>query len=448
MFNAFTSIFRRRKSDEESDTEVSGSLSAYSPPPRTLKRSFDKVSQWDDGTSSDNSSVQSNSSSGAQIFKRLKLSDGSHAEQAQQQPTPDSTSEHRKDDRRLMPPPSISLAKASYKLPAQTPSPQVRRIKAELEDDTQSIRSQTSPDFTHRLTGSEKFQAERARRYVDATRDPDDAHTWSSTERELFYHLAMRGYDPILPNNWTLDFKTLPLALFAPVDEQEALICSNSNAEFRAIRALRQLLETGRTVRDKMLASPGSSIESTISRGILKYLKWAMNDAGIYHDHEVLPVHHIISRIPGKSTTDLINDLEDALHHLARQHAQGGVLPSIEHDNDTPVLESSSHSDPDHHHELPTLTGFLVTYSLVYLWTMNPNYIRVKAESDADGDDELRIRFIAKFDFSDAGMDVWNGLSIAIVCVMLRKVYLERGVEVRSLDAMQDMRFYDDDPDR
>lgn len=62
------------------------------------------------------------------------------------------------------------------------------------------------------------FSLERAKRLSTAVSLSEN--TWSKAERELFFRLAMRGFEPLLPRHWQLDFSTLPDTLFSvPEDE-------------------------------------------------------------------------------------------------------------------------------------------------------------------------------------------------------------------------------------
>lgn len=56
------------------------------------------------------------------------------------------------------------------------------------------------------------FSLERARRWAAAVSLPG---TWNRAEKELFFRLAMRGFEPLLPQHWRHDFSTLPETLFS-----------------------------------------------------------------------------------------------------------------------------------------------------------------------------------------------------------------------------------------
>ena len=51
-------------------------------------------------------------------------------------------------------------------------------------------------------------------RSAEARKLPADSGHWPQADKELFENLAMRGFRPLVPSNWTMDFDTLPLSLF------------------------------------------------------------------------------------------------------------------------------------------------------------------------------------------------------------------------------------------
>ena len=66
------------------------------------------------------------------------------------------------------------------------------------------------------------------RREVTLEEHPD----WSQTEIGLFNKLNMRGFEPLLPKTWQMDFKTVPEGLFSLKDEA-VFINSISGKDFR-----------------------------------------------------------------------------------------------------------------------------------------------------------------------------------------------------------------------
>jgi hypothetical protein len=74
------------------------------------------------------------------------------------------------------------------------------------------------------------FSMEKAKRWADAVKLPS-GH-WAEAEQDLFFRLAMRGFEPIIPSNWKLDFNTLPESLFSAPGTQAPLISAVCGREF------------------------------------------------------------------------------------------------------------------------------------------------------------------------------------------------------------------------
>jgi len=76
------------------------------------------------------------------------------------------------------------------------------------------------------------FSLERAKRWAAAVSLPEDA--WSEAEKELFFRLAMRGFEPLLPLHWQHDFSTLPNTMFSlPEDGSVPIIRAFKQSDFR-----------------------------------------------------------------------------------------------------------------------------------------------------------------------------------------------------------------------
>lgn len=75
------------------------------------------------------------------------------------------------------------------------------------------------------------FSLERAKRWAAAVSLPEDA--WGEAEKELFFRLAMRGFEPLLPRHWQHDFSTLPDTMFSlPEDEAIPIIRAFKHSDF------------------------------------------------------------------------------------------------------------------------------------------------------------------------------------------------------------------------
>ena len=78
------------------------------------------------------------------------------------------------------------------------------------------------------------FAQEKARRLARALNLPDD--TWCEAEKELFLRLSMRGFEPLLPETWQFDFRTLPESLFGEAEDGgEPFIRASGSSEFHGM---------------------------------------------------------------------------------------------------------------------------------------------------------------------------------------------------------------------
>lgn len=293
---------------------------------------------------------------------------------------------------------------------------------------------------------------------------PENSGIWAEAERDLFFRLALRGFEPLLPPNWMLDFPTYPLALYSNENSPPPLLQSMSGNDFRATKALKDLGEMGKRIRDRALASPPSSgtlrPEPIISATVSSYIDWALTDAQMHPSQRAaaLPVHVITTLQKSQSTHDAITAMTAQLHSLAARHRERrGIRESVER-------EATSASEATHVLEddadLPILTGIIICSSLVVIVTLNAHTVPPEptssAESKNDAKDESGLRFIATFDFSESGMDVWNALAVAIVAMHIRKMMLlqyELAQEAGECDAGGNWELIapenasDDDPD-
>ncbi|KAK5078619.1 hypothetical protein LTR51_000809 [Lithohypha guttulata] len=315
----------------------------------------------------------------------------------------------------------------------------------------------------------EEDDMERARRHAAATNLPLNSGVWERGEEELFFHLSYRGFEPLLPKNWMTDFRTLPLTLYSPdtEDASEPLIKARKpHGEFRAIRELRDLLDLGKDVRDKVLISPGVKVETIVERATKRYIAWALADAGIKLSIPAsrrgpLPIHVIVKLKSNQTTTSCLLELKEKLHALRTRHYRvRNIHESIERDTSdlmTPESGSPTKVAETSKDDIPVLYGILICKSILAIFTLNSrtppmkntafpawgrNHYRpspaitesttatkldtqhlpsMEVDEENEDDSTSDPRFIADFDFSDSTKDVWNALVIAIVAMQIRK---------------------------
>jgi hypothetical protein len=378
--------------------------------------------------------------------------------------TTDAASTKSRGDRQLMPPPSLTKGSRSSKITStsQVRYPELPDLDEEDEENnlflgeksTSSNRPGSSPIDLDSMSSDLKA------RYQAATALPENSGIWAEAERDLFFRLALRGFEPLLPPNWMLDFPTYPLTLYSNENSPPPLLQSLCDNDFRATRALKDLNEMGKRVRDRAISSLAP--EPVIYSAVSAYIDWSLTDARMHPSQRpaALPVYVITSLQRNQTTHDALASMTAQLHDLAALHrARRGIRESVERDR-TPASDvSATHVLDSDAEDLPILTGMLICSSLVNVMTMNAHAVPADfssadrmAGAKPNERDETGLRFIATFDFSESGMDVWNALAVAIVGMHIRKMMLkqyelavENGEEADW--ELQEVQNEEDDPD-
>ena len=129
---------------------------------------------------------------------------------------------------------NTAITSASPTPQKKTASKQSKAVKPNdgIDDTDDELCGSDAPKLTKAEEAEHVFdiEAEGSMRRKGLTLDehPD----WSQTEIDLFNKLNMRGFEPLLPKTWQMDFKTVPEGLFSLKDE-EVFIKSISGKNFR-----------------------------------------------------------------------------------------------------------------------------------------------------------------------------------------------------------------------
>jgi hypothetical protein len=126
---------------------------------------------------------------------------------------------------------------AAYQPTRRTSGKSLRRslVKLEIEDTDDSgddeLWSEKDTEWKNdKSEVSFDFSMEKAKRWADAVKLPE-GH-WAEAEKDLIFRLSMRGFEPLVPESWHLDFSTLPEPLFAVQNGPEPLIQALKGREF------------------------------------------------------------------------------------------------------------------------------------------------------------------------------------------------------------------------
>lgn len=405
-------------------------------------------------------------------------------------------STYREADRYLMPPPPLTPMKT--RVISRLVEEGSRRVSMDMDSVSQfslgtRATQQKAPD-----EAINDYDMERARRHAAATSLPANSGVWERGEKELFFHLSYRGFEPLLPRNWMKDFPTMPLSLYEREDEEEPPLIQvhKTNGEFRAIRELRELLDIGKNVRDKVLSSPGVKREGLIEKAMRKYVSWALGDVGIKPSTSAnaitpLPIHVVVKLKSRQTTTDCLLEMKQKLHALRTRHCRArDIQASVERHRDnyeTPESEEETWIADSSEDDLPVLYGIMICKSILAIFTLNSRTpaprmvsswpsvlddsrpspaatesihsnaigsvtsteanLRLKrsilangGEQELEDDSASDPRFISDFDFSDSAKDVWNALVIAIVAMQIRRDMLLLNEGHQGNDSLEDIR--------
>ncbi|KAI9675223.1 MAG: hypothetical protein M1822_008960 [Bathelium mastoideum] len=224
-----------------------------------------------------------------------------------------------------------------------------------------------------------------------------EAKGWTQAEIELYISLELRGYLPLLPASWEMDFSTFPTTLFIK-EEEKAYIralgrsgrLSVGSSEFRAQKALQDLVSLGAKVRDTVVVGVKQP-EPIAKKQVKKYIKWALSDAGLNKRKGAEELVVVEARVGKEAPQTVQERMLEKLKELAEKH--GNLI--------------------DRGTDLPALYGILFFHTVMAIVTYDPN--------TATGDGSKDIRTIASFNFKRLDYDVWNGLSVAIVAMHARE---------------------------
>jgi hypothetical protein len=224
---------------------------------------------------------------------------------------------------------------------------------------------------------------------------------WDDDYITLVQKIKMRGREPLMPQSWRFNFRSMPDGLFAVDDD--AFVSSMCNQQFRAEKALEKLLDLGGLVRDSDIVGSRTRPEIQIRRMMEVYQKWAALDSGL-DPHTAIPLIALETKPAGYSVTDLHQNANRKLARLAARYREAfRVLESTE--NSPKSKASTQYSYP-----VPTLYAIVSSHTLIALMAYKPE------------DPMPDAKPIAFFDMTDSNYDVWNALALAIMVCHARNV--------------------------
>ena len=181
-----------------------------------------------------------------------------------------------------------------------------------------------------------------------------------------------------------------------------------------AIKALRGLIKLSGHVRDRVRRS--LSPEETLQREIESYFRWSMRDAGLSKtDH--IPAIAIATAVRKESVAGVVGRITDQLHHMGNRYRS--LWLDRERSTETDELQY-------YVHDLPTLYGVVIKYSVVSLVTYD-----VAKPGQA-------VRCLGTYNFQKEGQDIWHALAVSIIFIRARDYLMELKKEGELGDEIKD----------
>ena len=142
----------------------------------------------------------------------------------------------------------------------------------------------------------------------------------------------------------------------------------------------------------------GLSPEETLQREIESYFRWSMRDADL-NKTEHIPAIAIATAAPKESVAGVVGRVTDQLHHMGSRYRS--LWQDSSRSTETDGLQY-------YVHDLPTLYGVVIKYSVVSLVTYD-----VAKPGQA-------VRCLGTYNFQKDGQDIWHALAVSIIFIRAR----------------------------
>ncbi|KAJ5568527.1 hypothetical protein N7450_011013 [Penicillium hetheringtonii] len=163
---------------------------------------------------------------------------------------------------------------------------------------------------------------------------------------------------------------------------------------------MKELLDLGGQVRDCSILSvyPPDVIQKAIS----KYVRWAIDDAGLEITHDTFSCHVMCIQKQRETTLDTVTKLVKRLTKLAMKFR---------------IAYGYDHGDVF----WPTLVGYVICGPIATILSLDSN----PASPAWSGPVDSRVKYMGQFDLTEPDQDVWNSLALAISVIHVRETLLK-----------------------
>lgn len=159
---------------------------------------------------------------------------------------------------------------------------------------------------------------------------------------------------------------------------------------------MQPLLVLGMRVKEQ---SGNEKATQYIAKALKDYIKWSENDGG-YLKKRFIPILTVVTGKPNQPTDRISKAITDQMQFLAQKHRDLLILTEPR-TNELGEVEL-------YKRQPPLLYGIIVAQTIAIFVTLDSSK------------PEAKLRHITHFDFKEPKMDVWNGLALAIICVVAR----------------------------
>lgn len=227
---------------------------------------------------------------------------------------------------------------------------------------------------------------------------------WEQDTVLAYLKLDRRGFEPLFPSTWAMDFPLFPPLLFTDDVKNAFIRAITADNWWRAIHEFDNFCKVGMNVRSAQLSHTHISRrpEALLYRAIKNYIRWAWNDADLTEELQYGRVPELLAIMCAPRRDIGHVDRAEALQErlLLRLHSMGDrLLSTLKFSSLVPEKDEFS-IDP------PTLFGFAVLESFVGVVAYEP----ISRTS----------RTVGFFNFDDRHLEVMNTISLAIVIHWVR----------------------------
>ena len=228
---------------------------------------------------------------------------------------------------------------------------------------------------------------------------------WRESDIALFRKISLRGFEPLLPAHWRIDFNNLPGSLFTRKLDQAYVKTLEQNprqaCNLRATKALWSLIELGAQVRDDILL--GLQPHRRIARVFKHCLDWVLDDANLRGKRGVLPLAVISSAPTWVNAVEIQAELNQKLARLADAW-RAQLKPGCER-------------------LMPPLYGIVVSHAVWAIVSYVPGGKSRAPEKQHDPDNFSTL--MNTFKWTTAGQEVWVAFAFAIFAIHCRDELIE-----------------------